>query len=777
MPLSPPPSEFYNTHEEAYNSTLEWAEEHGYGFSLRRSKPDGDRPKTCFVYQCIRRSLRSSKATIRQTSTLSSNCKFSFTIKQVSTVPPRWGVLNTYPHHNHDPAEHPGGLSCHRKRSNDVKDTIKSMTASHVAPKQIFSVLKQQDPNINIQMVDIYNEQRDLKVARLQGRTPIESLLQRLGDDTEWVSAYRTDGEERLNALFFAHTAQVKLIRAYPDVLLMDCTYRTNKYKMPLFHILGVGPMNKQFSAGFAFMKTESEIDYHWVLSNFINLAYEGLKPTAIITDNEQALRTACDRLFPGTPRLLCGWHVRQNVLTQAKRTWRVNDGETPEEQEEINERRDAFMSRWEVVQTSKSEADFAQNWAELLLDYSSHISLINYLETYQFPQRQLVVRAWTSTVRHFNNTTTSRLEGAHSHLKSYIENSRCDLDKLVDAISLMLRKTNNELSQITARARDRVPFSVLGRKYRCLPTGINVKISPMALELILIQYQKARTQTSEALCTGKFTAIYGLPCQHHLRDKLQRNPDAQVEYHEIDRHWFFERPNRHNLILPSIPLVRATVLPPSETPLQRTYRRDSSTRRDPSQFEREPPSRSGAPDYGQQRGRGRSSRRARGRGLRRGLSSTRVPGEGQPQVHPQGQPQGQPQEQSRTHQQSRTHPRTTGQGQSGRTFEGLYDARLQQIEDALRQSREDNASFTRAITSLLTARLISNSAIGVATGASNTQVTSNPTFSGGSHSISATTVNITSSPERERGGQKRKRTIESDDEPDDGPSTQRPRI
>jgi hypothetical protein len=186
-----------------------------------------------------------------------------------------------------------------------------------------------------------------------------------------------------------------------------------------------------------------------------------------------------------------------------------------------------------------------------------------------------------------------------------------------------------------------------------------------------------------------------------------------------------------------------------------------------------------GAPDYGQQRSRGRSIRRARGRGLRRGLSSTRVPGEGHPQEQPQRHPQGQPQEQphGQPQEQSGTDPRTTGQRQSSRTFEGLYDARLQQIEDALRQSREDNASFTRAITSLLTARLISNSVIGLATEASNSQVTSNPTFSGGSHSISATTVNITSSPERERGGQKRKRTIGSDDEPNEGTSTQRPRI
>lgn len=781
MPLSPPPELFYDSHEIAYESTLKWAEEHGYGFSLKRAKPDGSNTKTSYTYQCVRRELRISRATVRKTSTLSSDCKFGFKIKRVpavGTVPPRWVVKIDFPHHNHEPAEHSKGLSCHRKRSEQVKDTIKSMTTSHIAPRQIFSVLQNQDPDVSIQMVDIYNEQRDLKKGRLQGKTPLEALLQKLSVDSDWVFSHRTDGEGRLTALFFAHSAQVKLIRAYPDVLLMDCTYRTNRYKMPLFHLVGVGPMKKQFSAAFAFMKTESEIDYYWVVSSFVRLVYQGLEPSVIITDNEKALRNACSFLFPQTPLLLCGWHVKQNVLTQAKHVWRLNDAETPEEQAEMRERREIFMGRWEEVQRSKTEAEFEQNWSNLLEDYSAHSQLINYLEAFQYPQRQLIVRAWTSTIRHYNNTTTSRIEGAHSYLKSYLENSRSDLDKVVEAISLMLRNVNSEFAQITARARDRIPFAVLERNSTIFPADINTTVSPIALELIQIQYRKSRTETAETTCSGAFTAIYGLPCQHYLRHKFQRNPAAKIIHQEIDSHWFFNRPNSHDLILPPIPSARPTILPPLEAPLQNRFRRDGSTRRDPSHFEPEPSSTSsgalsesvpGLSNRGQTQFRGRSRGRPRGRprgqSFRHARGSNRVPNSGQPQEQPQGQSQGQPQGQTQRQGQR--------QGQSNRTFEGLYGDRLQQIEESIKQTREDNLSLTRAITNLLNARSVADGVTGHYEGGSNGPATGNSTFSRGSNIICATTVTINSSPERGDSSRKRKRDSECSEEEEEGEERQ----
>jgi MULE transposase domain len=124
-------------------------------------------------------------------------------------------------------------------------------------------------------------------------------------------SGKRIDG--RLQSLFFASQNQVELMRFYPDLVLIDATYKSNRYKMPLVHFGGVTPINSFFSAAFCFMPGEDEEEYMWCVEQFKNLVCYDLKPPeAFITDNDKALRNALSRVFEGIPRLLCIWHIQQ---------------------------------------------------------------------------------------------------------------------------------------------------------------------------------------------------------------------------------------------------------------------------------------------------------------------------------------------------------------------------------------------------------------------------------------------------------------------------------
>jgi len=726
MSLEPPPELLFNSHDDAYKSTLRWAQEHGYGFSLRRSKPDGDRPKTQYTYQCIRRTLWVSRATIRRTSTASANCKFAFKINRImhaDGVTEQWKVDVTHPGHSHEAAEHAEGLSCHRKRSKETKAFIQGMNTAQIPPRKILSVLKEQEIDDNIQLRDIYNEQRNLKTAYFNGRLPIESLLDELTQSPEWVVAHRTDHENRLNALFFAHESQIKLIRAYPDVLLMDCTYRTNKYKMPLLHFLGVGPIEKQFSAAFTFLRSETELDYYWAVSNFIQLVFNGLKPAVMVTDNEKALRSTCKRLFPDVPILLCAWHVQQNVLGRAKATWRISDAGNAEEVEQMKDERDYFMARWDQVQHAKDEAAFEQLWRSLIVDYSSYPRLVQYLNDHQYPQRQLTVKAWTSCHRHYGNTTTSRIEGAHSYLKSNLGTSRGDLPRVINAIKVSLLAANHELYQALGRAKDRVPYGVLQRNNPFFPEGINNTITPNALILILQQYSKVNDPTANPVCTGRFTQIYGLPCHHHLRRKLEDNPNTQLEYSEIDTHWFFQRPNGHNLSIDRHPRVLSVLPPAINTPRGR-WRRDGSTTRDLSHFELEPPpSQAPAPEQNPassssstppQPARGGPNSRFNTRGGTRGG-------------------RGAIQKRSQT-------PRIRG-GRGRASYGGRLERIENRMEEVARRSENAQLSLTRAIQSLVNARQVSNNHLG-----------EQANFSGGTQNlVCAANVTINTSPSSPR--------------------------
>jgi hypothetical protein len=165
----------------------------------------------------------------------------------------------------------------------------------------------------------------------------------------DWVFAVKKDADNHVQNLFFAHQKQIELLLANPDILLMDCTYRTNKYRLPLLHILGCTNLQTFFSAGFCFLSNETQADYHWAIANFLLKTGTSL-PRVFISDQEDALKQAAHTLLPGVPQLLCVWHINKNVQTKAQQTWRDADGVTKEEKQKIAEKRAEFMKRWTQV-------------------------------------------------------------------------------------------------------------------------------------------------------------------------------------------------------------------------------------------------------------------------------------------------------------------------------------------------------------------------------------------------------------------------------------------
>jgi len=65
-----------------------------------------------------------------------------------------------------------------------------------------------------------------------------------------------------IHDIFWTHPTSVKLFYNFPTVLIMDSTYKTNLYKMPLFEIVGVTSTDVTYSVGLAFMTVEKEDNF-----------------------------------------------------------------------------------------------------------------------------------------------------------------------------------------------------------------------------------------------------------------------------------------------------------------------------------------------------------------------------------------------------------------------------------------------------------------------------------------------------------------------------------
>ena len=486
--------------------------------------------------------------------------------------------------HNHPPSLHPSAHHVFRKRTEAEKDSIQSMTKGGAAPKQIETTLRQANPDTFVTGRDIRNERIKMRANELGGRSPIEALLDNLST-SEWIFDVKRDSENHIQYLFFAHQKQVELLLANPDVLLMDCTYRTNKYRLPLLHILGCTSLQTFFSAGFCFLRTETEVDYHWAISTFLHQT--GVPhPHVFISDQEEALKSAARSLLPSVPQLLCVWHNNKNVQTRAQLVWRDADGKTKEEKEEITQKRSQFMSRWYGVVSARTDVEFSSKWQSILRDYNDQQELCDYLRNYQFKTRFEWAAAWTSQYRHYGTITTSPVEGMHKVLKDYLMTSRGDLLRVVERIKAMVENQYSKHQKNLSTAHHTIKFQHRPEKMPYLPPGIHDSITPAAIELIrqqFIAYEKDLKERRFLPCSGSFERIYGLPCRHTIQN--WRNMGVQLRLDHIQEpHWYFRRPQGQSIELPSRPFQ--DILEPLPVQGRGRRRDDASTTRDPLAFE-----------------------------------------------------------------------------------------------------------------------------------------------------------------------------------------------
>jgi hypothetical protein len=126
----------------------------------------------------------------------------------------------------------------------------------------------------------------------------------------------------RLERLFFTHPDAIALYKQHPDVLLLDCTYKTNRFRMPLLNLYSVTGSKKTIQTALCFLSSEKEEDYEWAMTQFKELLEKNSIhwPLSIVTDRELALMNALETIFPEVVYILYTWHVNMNILANCRK-------------------------------------------------------------------------------------------------------------------------------------------------------------------------------------------------------------------------------------------------------------------------------------------------------------------------------------------------------------------------------------------------------------------------------------------------------------------------
>jgi hypothetical protein len=201
--------------------------------------------------------------------------------------------------------------------------------------------------NSLIKSRDIYNLKTKFRRDSLEPLTFVQALIREL-DRGNWTYAMQKNDENHITHLFFVKGTSEILLKTNYEILIMNCTYKTNRYKLSLLIISEQTAMHINFYVVFCFMQREIIADYIWVLQQ-LRALYVKLKlsdSTMIVTNMKRDLITFIDFIFVDVNHLLCLWHINNNVVINCKRHFNTK------------EEWDVFFSDWKSV-SMKEETRF----------------------------------------------------------------------------------------------------------------------------------------------------------------------------------------------------------------------------------------------------------------------------------------------------------------------------------------------------------------------------------------------------------------------------------
>ncbi|KAI3870443.1 hypothetical protein MKW92_029674 [Papaver armeniacum] len=353
---------------------------------------------------------------------------------------------------------------------------------------------------------------------------PVMQQLMELLTQHHYVEKHTINEETgKVRDIFWAHPESALLAKCFPSVLMVDSTCKTNRFKKPLIHIVGVTSTGISFTVAFAFIEAETEEHYIWVLTQLKWIYMMNKLPSVFVTNAESALISAIDIVFPGASRILCTWHVNQQVRANCEKAF------------EDNEEWKQFYSDWNRVLQAETMDEYADAYVDLVMKWAMICpSCIVYLRDTWLIQKEQIALAWTNKIKHFGNTTT-KAEIEHEKLRNYLGYA---VDRCTTCWEAMHKMIKDEIAEIKSSFEQ--SLTTLKHEHLSSPALDELRnhVSHKALELVLLEVCRSENIDKEeySSCGCSLRATHGLPCAHELMKYASEG--KAIPLSDIHRHW-----------------------------------------------------------------------------------------------------------------------------------------------------------------------------------------------------------------------------------------------
>lgn len=206
---------------------------------------------------------------------------------------------------------------------------------------------------------------------------------------------------EKLKFLFFTSKCMQKLLHENFKILIMNCIYKINKYKMLLLIIINITSLNIFYYIIFCFMKDKSFNDYVWVMKT-LKWLYKKLVLSfseIILSDDDKILASVIQHMFEDynhVTHALCIWHINNNMLKHCKKFFAI--------QKDFK----LFLKCWKALVYSLSKEELIDIWYALNEIYNVvDLNIWKYIKKHIWLQQRKFIKCYIDRLLHFNNIAT----------------------------------------------------------------------------------------------------------------------------------------------------------------------------------------------------------------------------------------------------------------------------------------------------------------------------------------------------------------------------------
>ena len=154
----------------------------------------------------------------------------------------------------------------------------------------------------------------------------MDYFRKRKAEDPTFYYRFQVDNDMKVKNLFWREGISLKWYAEYGECVSFDTTYMTNRYNLPFPPFVGITGHAHTCLFACAFLPDETTKTFKWVFETFLD-SMGGKHPKSIITDQDKAMKSAIEKVFPESRHRNCFFHIKSKCYNKNLRCFAANKG------------------------------------------------------------------------------------------------------------------------------------------------------------------------------------------------------------------------------------------------------------------------------------------------------------------------------------------------------------------------------------------------------------------------------------------------------------------